>query len=387
LSLRVVSAEDRVRVSFPAAAVTAEKVHTAAAQVPSQIAFTCEAGDVSTTVEFRGPGAPWATSNFFAAINDYPIYPEGLVEAFRNSDVPLLSCIVLLPFNDLFARHVLLPSIIRNSGGHAIEILIVLAGFGVDRNALQHFRLFDSELVSIAQGYNLGVQKARGEYVALFHDDCFLDDPLWIDKALTALADGAAAVTPELDRWQRVPVAKAVPLVLRRADYIAAGGYDEYYMVGVEDMDLTVTLLSSGREVRQVPIGYRHLRGMGTSLIIHEEPHQLKLLFGYQVLPSTVISQIHRDMMQRLLNHFWIRMLEGDYHLRFLKKHGEYLASEFSVDIAHTAYAYQTMRYGGLLTPEMAYLSNREKLLDAYRGMMNIPELNQPIHERASVAR
>jgi hypothetical protein len=288
----------------------------------------------------------------------------------------------LLPFNELFARNVILPSIIRNSVGYAIEIIVVCAGFGINRKPFQHLHQLDSELTSIAKGYNLGVHHARGEYVALFHDDCFLDDPFWIPKALDTLTDGVAAVTPEFDQWQKVPVAKAVPIVTRRADYLHFGGYDEYYFAGVEDMDFTVRLMAAGREVRRVDIGYRHLRGMGSSLIVHERPHQLKLLFGYQVLPENVIRHVHRDMMQRLLSNGWIRMLEGDYHLRFLEKHGDFLVSHFSIDVKHAKHAYQVMRYPYLLTPHMAYITNRNKLVEAYRGLMNAADLIRPIDER-----
>jgi Glycosyl transferase family 2 len=358
-----------------------DKVREAVAFLPPGISY--ELADTNfglATVDLKGTAASHAASNLFARVNGYPTYDEGLLESFRNSEQPLISCVVLLPFNDLFVRNVLLPSIIWNSRSQPIEILIVFAGFGVDRQPFRHLRQFESELTSIAKGYNLGARHAHGEYLALFHDDCFLDDPLWIEKAISALDNGAAAVTPEFDYWRQVPVAKAVPLVLRRADFIAAGGYDDYYYAGVEDMDLTVTLLQSGRDVRQLPIGYRHLRGMGTSLIVHQDPHQLKLLFGYQILPSAVIELVHRDMMQRLLENSWIRMLEGDYHLHFLKKHGQYLASCFAVDIPPITYVYESMRHAHLLTPEMAYMTNRERLVEAYSKLMNTAELRKPIH-------
>jgi len=154
-------------------------------------------------------------------------------------------------------------------------------------------------------------------------------------------------------------------------------------------MDLTVSILAGGGEVRQLDIRYRHLRGMGTSLIVHQEPHQLKMLYGYQVLPEKVIGQVHMTMMQRLLENGWIRMLEGDYHLRFLDKHGDFLNSQFKVDVAHLADVYGLMRYPYLLTPMMAYLSDRQKLIEAYRSLMNVAELERPVevveatHERS----
>ena len=384
MSFEVVSRPDRVRVAFSTAAISIENARSAMAGLPEEIECVLdEAGPGKATLDVSGPSAAHAASNLFARINGYPEYPDGLLGEFRNSDRPLVSCILLLPFNDLFARHAILPSIIRNSASHPIEIVIVFAGFGIDREPFQRMTQLDSELTSIAKGYNLGVRHARGEYVALFHDDCFVDDPHWIPKALAPLDDGAAAVTPEFDRWQQVPVAKAVPLVMRRAEFEDVGGYDEYYFVGVEDMDLTVTLLAARREVRCADIRYRHLRGMGTSLIVHQQPHQLKLLFGYQVLPPGVIAHVHRDAMQLLLSNSWIRMLEGDYHLRFLKRHGDFIASRFSVDVPRMVDAYQSMRHPHLLTPQMAYMSNREKLIDAYCALMNAADLSRPIHEES----
>lgn len=376
MSFYVESQPDCVRVTFPTAAISREAAQAAAREVPAELECTMQpSGDHDTVLELRGAAARHHAANLFARVNGYPEFPLGLLRNFRNSERPLVSCILLLPFNEVFARNVILPSLIKNSAGQAIEILLVCAGFGIDRRPFQHLPQFESELTSIARGYNLGVRHARGEYVALLHDDCFVDDPLWIPKALEALNGGAVAVTPEFDRWQRVPVAKAVPLVMRRSHFEEFGGYDEYYFAGVEDMEFTVRLMAAGWDVRSLDIGYRHLRGMGTSLILHENPRQLKLLFGYQLLPAAVISHIHRDMMQRLLSHGWIRMLEGDYHLHFLKKHGAFVASRFGVDIDHTAHAYQMMRHPYLLTPEMAYLSDRGKLVEAYRSLMNVPEL------------
>jgi hypothetical protein len=378
MSFRVEHQGSSFRVEFPTGTWTAADIVRALEQLPGEVEGTLGARDPGVEViDLNGVSAHEA-GNLFARLNGYPEHPPGILEGFRNSPAPLVSCILLLPFNDLFARNVILPAIIRHSHPYPIEIIVVFAGFGVDRAPFAHLRQLDSELTSIAKGYNLGVRHALGEYVALFHDDCFIDDPQWIDKALQALQSGAQAVTPELVRWQAVPVAKAVPLVMRRQDFNRLGGYDEYYFAGVEDLDLTVSILAGGGEIRRLDAGYRHLRGMGTSLIVHEEPHQLKMLYGYQVLPEKIIAQVHLTMMQRLLQNGWIRMLEGDYHLRFLAKHGDFLASHFGVDIPHVTNAYEMMRYPWLLTPMMAYLSNREKLVEAYRSLMNIEDLQRP---------
>ena len=44
---------------------------------------------------------------------------------------------------------------------------------------------------------------------------------------------------------------------------------------------------------------------------------------------------------------------------------------------------YALMRYPYLISPEIAYISNREKLVNAYRSLMNVPELERPIEEPA----
>jgi hypothetical protein len=381
MSFRITQGPNWSRVDFPTTAWPPESVVGTVATLHSDVQVKLETGDSGlSSIQFRG-ARPHEISNLFARLNGYPEHPPGVLERFRNSESPLVSCILLLPFNELFARNAILPAIIRHSDPHPIEIIVVLAGFGVNRKPFAHLNLLDSELTSIAKGYNLGVRHARGEYIALFHDDCFIEDAQWIDQALQGLADGATAVTPEFDQWRTVPVAKAVPLVMRRRDYERLGGYDEYYFAGVEDMDLTVSILAGGGEVRRVGTQYRHLRGMGTSLIVHEEPHQLKMLYGYQVLSAEVIGRVHETMMQRLLENGWIRMLEGDYHLHFLEKHGAYIASHFTADLALLTHAYELMRYPYLLTPAMAYLSNRAKLVEAYRALMNIAELQRPIED------
>ncbi|MEA2326714.1 MAG: hypothetical protein QOE68_1673 [Thermoanaerobaculia bacterium] len=374
------------RATYPAAAYPAEALAKAMAETPEHVSQRLrDHSDGMASIELEGETliVRKAATDLFARVNGYPVFPEGLLRDFRNSSAPLVSCILLLPFNELFARNVILPSIIQNSGGHPIEIIIVFAGFGVDRKPFEHMRHVDSELTCISKGYNAGVRAARGEYVALFHDDCYLDDPEWIAKALGALRDDVICVMPEFDHWQQVPVGKAVPLVMRRRDFLEIGGYDEYYYAGVEDMDLTVSILATGARQSPVDIRYRHLRGMGTSLVVHEQPHQLKLLFGYQLLPAATIGRVHMDMMQKLLANGFVRMLEGDYHLHFLDKHGDFVAEHFAVDVPHMRNGYAMMRYPYLISPEIAYISNREKLVDAYRSLMNVAELERPIEDAA----
>lgn len=317
-------------------------------------------------------------NHLFARLNGYPELPLDSLRELGSSPAPRISCIVLMPFNDLFVRNVLLPSILHHSRGHEIEILLVYAGFGVDRRPFERFTAIESELACISKGYNAGVRQARGEYVALFHDDCYLDDPDWIGKALRALTGDVVCVVPECDSWYGAQVGKAVPLVMRRDDHLRLGGYDEYYYVGVEDMDLSTAIQAAGLRQERVDIGYRHLRGMGSTLVVHEDPHQLKHAFGYQVLSPAAIRGVHLESMRRLLEHDFIRLLEAQYHLHFLDKFEGWLDGRTTVPTAALRDLYERKRHPFLLTPAIACISNREKLLEEFRGLMNVESLMRP---------
>lgn len=319
-----------------------------------------------------------AANEFFCYLNDYPYHNPRLLDTYRNAEKPLVSCIVLVPFNDVFARNALLPSIIHNSQGVPIEIIVVYSGVGVDREKLGDCRVIESEFGCIAKGYNKGVREAKGEYVALFHDDCLIYDEEWIAKCQAGLQGKVRAVAAESDIYGPVVYGKAVPLFLRKEDYLAVGGYDEYYYVGVEDIDLACTFLAKGQEMAQVDLKYMHLRGMGTSMIVHDNPRQLKLLFGYQVLPPKVISRIHDDCMQRLVAAPFIKLLETQYYLHFFEKH-QHLLNSLGMNSEERIRYFQTKRHPFLLTPYIAYVNNREKLIDAYQAMMNLEELTVPV--------
>jgi Glycosyl transferase family 2 len=364
-----------LEVRFPVHAYPAERVEEAVRRLPpgGPIEF---AGDGDrATLRAQGAGVEGAVSRFFAALNGYPVHGDGLLGGFENSAEPLVSCIVLLPFNDLFARTVILPGIIENSAGVPIEIVIVDAGFGTNLEPFDHLRIVHSELTSIARGFNNGVRAARGEFVALFHDDCFVDDPDWIQKSLEGLAGEVVAVTPEFDSWYGVPVGKAVPLVMRREKFLELGGYDEFYYVGVEDMDLSCTVLAHGLRQERVDIRYRHLRGMGTSLTVHEDPLQLRRLFGLQVLPAEVVRRVHADSMSRLLSHDFVRLLEGRYHMHFIDKFHDLLRGRFRLDAERLRDFYATLLLRHLSFVDIPVLDDRDRLLAAYLRMMNIDGL------------
>ncbi len=372
---------DTFELRYPTGTWPAARLHAAADQLTPLARLEHSPVEGPTqTLRLRAPTLTLngAVNQFFCYLNEYPYHDPDLTATFRDDPQPLVSCIVLLPFNDVFVHNVLLPSIIHNSQGHAIEIILVQAGVGVNAKRLGHLRRVDSEFGCIAKGYNAGVRAARGKYVALFHDDCLLDDPRWIDTCLAGLRGEVRAVAAEADTYGPLRYGKAVPLFLERAFYLELGGYDEFYYVGVEDIDLACACRARGARMDTVAVRAFHLRGMGSSLIVHPQPRQLKLLFGFQVLPRAVIRRIHEDCMQALVAVPFIRALEAEYYLRLCQKYEAILATD-GLDVAARVQFFQRRLYPYLLTPYGTYARNRPALLAAYQGLMNLPELSQCI--------
>ncbi len=229
-----------------------------------------------------------AVQELFARTNGYPHYFEYDFSTFRNSADPLVSCIILLTCNDLFVKNHLLPSIIKNSRGHAMEITVVYNGFGCDIPPFREFNLLESDFLSVPKAYNKGISHARGRYIAVFHDDCMLDDNRWIEKATEALERGAAAVTGEYEN----NTAKCTPLVMKRQAFLDMGGFDENYRGGSEDRDLTCTLLSQGKTIGVNIIKAVHFQGVSTILVLSREAGKFKQAAAHNAFPLRVWREI-----------------------------------------------------------------------------------------------
>ena len=133
-----------------------------------------------------------------------------------------ISCIILSNLNDLFVKERVIPSIINYSKSYSIEIIVV------DVSPLQNFTLDDIEVVKsepyhIPKGYNKGVSKAKGRYIALFHDDCEISDDKWVDKLTNELNETIYAVSPEKYHNSETTFLKEVPLVMQRDNFLNIG--------------------------------------------------------------------------------------------------------------------------------------------------------------------
>jgi hypothetical protein len=237
--------------------------------------------------------APWSVvRRLFARLNGTSLEPNSAGHA-RAHVRPRVSCIIVLFANDIFVRNQLVPSILRCSSGHAIEIVIVYNGLGANLKLFKPFRVVPSSLGLVAAAYNRGVAAARGEYIALFHDDCMLSDTHWIDKCIRHLRFPVVAVAPEI---RKTPIGldciKCVPLFMRKKEFVDIGGFDERNIVGFEDLDFTCSLRRYKKTYRAIDLDYVHFDGMSTALLYDPNPQDLKAIFGYLMLPPALLRRL-----------------------------------------------------------------------------------------------
>jgi hypothetical protein len=258
---------------------------------------------------------PQALKAFFASLNDLePPYPPYDAAGLADGD-PVVSCIIVVNENLPFVREQLLPSLVANSGKHPIEIIIVCNGSLDCPAEPPKLRVIRSEWGVVSKAYNAGTRASRGKFIALFHDDCMVRDPLWIEKSIQRLDRGAHIVAAEYRaisevagvRMPELPIAKCVPLVIRRSDYERLGGYDEYHYIGYEDFDFTLAALSRGMKPVATNLLVDHFHGMSSTLKYNPVPG-LPDLYALAALPRTAVMQRFKE--------FWNGGRYGVAHMR-----------------------------------------------------------------------
>jgi hypothetical protein len=197
-------------------------------------------------------------------------------------------------------------------------------------------RALRSEWGVVSASYNAGAAAARGEYLAFFHDDCVLEDPRWIEKCLQRLERGAHAVAGEYRNIAEVggvpvpplPVAKCVPLFLRRADFEQAGGYDERHYIGYEDLDFTLSLAAHGRKLVATDLQLVHFHGMSSTLKYNPVPG-LADLYALGAVPGFAVMRRFNEFWRTGLvaeGVNWLRLAMDAQLLYVLQKHRALLA-------------------------------------------------------------
>lgn len=243
-------------------------------------------------------------------------YPGNLSHSYEPT-TPLVSCIILLTFNDLFVRNFLIPSIIANTN-QPYEIIIVYNGVAADLALYEPFRVIISEPGWVARGYNAGVEAARGKYIAIFHDDCIVCDPGWDRAMIRSLSDGNYATSTEAvyNPTFHFTFLKGTPLMMLKEDYENAGGHDESFFAGIEDMEFSFRILSRGLRINQTVIPYRHFNGMSTVILLSGRPHDMRKGFGYGLIPVPVIEKWKIKCMNAHVKQEMIRAVHTE-NLRY----------------------------------------------------------------------
>lgn len=254
---------------------------------------------------------PAALKAFFAQLNDLRAPPRG-AQPMPGAEPPLVSCIVVVNENLPFVLEQFLPSLAAHSARHAIEAILVCNGSReVPAEAPAGVSVLRSEWGAVSKAYNAGAARARGAYLAFFHDDCILYDPLWIDKCLQRLEHGAHAVAGEYRQIGEIggvavpplPVAKCVPLFVRKADFEEAGRFDEAHYIGYEDLDFTLALAACGKKLVATDLDRVHFHGMSSTLKYYPVPG-LADLYALAAVPAFAIA--------RRFNEFWRTGLVAD---------------------------------------------------------------------------
>lgn len=282
--------------------------------------------DLILTLEATSTDVDRMAQDLFSQLNGYPSFTPTY---FRNSPAPLLSCIILLTGNDIFVHRHLIPSIIENSQSYLdrLEIIVVYNGPQSDLGQFKQVKVVQSpEFACVSKGYNLGIQQAQGAYLAIFHDDCAIHDPDWIDKCFQRLEEGFVAVSPQIDQVTNdlLPLAKNVPLFIKKKDILALGGYDEYYYIGYEDLDFTLTMLGAGFEFASVDLTFIHFQGMSTIIMYSKRKELFRHLFGLNVIPKAAISNYQTRYLKQLLKSPEIKLLQKSDFAYLLEKHKPY---------------------------------------------------------------
>lgn len=247
---------------------------------------------------------------------------------YAKASEPLLSCIILLTFNDKFVHHFLIPSILANTTV-PYEIIIVYNGSHVNLELFKKFTVVKSETGCVSKAYNKGVLEAKGKYIALFHDDCLIEQFQWHDLMLAKLQKGTFAVSTEIvyNSMYDFYFLKGTPLVMSKENYEAVGGHDAFYFAGIEDVDFSYKMIKKGHKIDKISMPYRHFNGMSTVILLNENPELIKTLFGYCLIPEKAIEDWKTQAMHASEIMVLIQDVNGE-NLKYFNQKNDFNSDE-----------------------------------------------------------
>lgn len=228
--------------------------------------------------------------NLSSRLNHFPIFSDVRINKFANSKRPILSIVILVNTNIGFVLNLLIPSLIKcTCPSTPYEIFVVFLGETLKRTAFPpNIPVYKSYPGWISRAYNLGITRAKGKYIALFHDDCIMNDTKWVEKSISNLNNNNLAVTPEIQKHGNFLKLKSVPLVMEKEKLMTIGKFDQRYIQSNEDLDLTFRILSLGYSIKKIKLKYYHYEGM-TSLSLHISKH-FGNFFDYNFIPKKIIK-------------------------------------------------------------------------------------------------
>ena len=192
-----------------------------------------------------------------------------------------ISCIVIT--NGLTNRFLIertLSSILTTTDKIDWDVEIIVVDNSLKQNVKtkvtnEKIKVITSLPNHLPKAFNLGVKTATKKYIALFHDDCTINDMLWVEKMVNKLSDSVYIVGVE-EHTDAKPYhkiisgryIKEVPLVMKKSCFNEIGGYDETYYWGFEDVMLCNTVYKLGKEVVVLDIEHTHFNGLSTMNIL-----------------------------------------------------------------------------------------------------------------------
>ncbi len=179
--------------------------------------------------------------------------------------------VVVLSYNRREALAKTLEKLREENATRDAEVIVVDNGStdgspAMVRERFTHAKLIELESNIAIAGFNRGVEAASGDVVLV------LDDDSWPERGVVARAMELLGARPDLGAVTLLPVHPETRMpewrfagviegargdwptmgcanLVRRADWLAAGGYDESFFLYRNDTDLALKLLSLGRGV------------------------------------------------------------------------------------------------------------------------------------------
>lgn len=167
----------------------------------------------------------------------------------------------------------------------------------------------------VAKSYNLGFYNSKGQYVAFVHDDLLIQDELWFDKlrrVLDKYPEIGFVGGSEPKYVDRSPKEMVVfdanggtvecdwspTLSLTRRRHLEEGMlFDEFYLVGLEDIDWALNFRKNGLKVAFSPILHNHIGNIGSYNLFKRDKEFLEY-YSKEGVRERYFIQKYKDILK-----------------------------------------------------------------------------------------